>query len=732
MVATVPVYDAQKAQAGGPSNARFGTPDYRNVMGNKLSSQPNRLGEIVTQVVLNFQEDVNKTRVDDAINQANKALYDLTYSDENGYLNQLGGNALDRKSGKSLDQEYGESYQKELQKIADGLGNDYQREMFTSWTNKSMLKFQEGVKQHEIKQYFSYKESVSNAAIANSQEDIKLNYDNQDVLTMSVNSINSTITDLGQSKGWSELEIAIAKKQATSGALGVAFTTALDKGEVVVAENILDQHSEHFTADDLVKYRRVFETVKSQRLGVETANSILVGLNNESGSNANSINGIYGRMVNVESGGKQFDKYGEPLTSAKGAQGAGQLLMSTAIETAKKHSVEWDVEKFRNDKEYNLMLGRLYFSDMLSYFKGYVNYAVAAYNGGPGRVVKALKSAKSLNKDWFTLLPKETRNYVKLVVGSENQKEAVISLDEQEEKAKATLNERLSDNPIALAAAQDYTKTHFAAQKEKEKVYKERLSITAMQWVIDNSGAPLTAMPSQITSNLYVNPALWTEIINFHERWNAPPTTENYEVYAKLLDEDYLKSLSQDYLMKHLSFLTEDSRKLFLQKHYLLNHPEPGGAKDPNVIYSSAMQKQLQHWSFTLGFMKDKKRISKYEWILHDYIRKKQLDQGRRFSEQEVKTLVDEFFTTRSDVDRYGNPDGLLLYDAPKKTEYWIATEQALRDSGEVVTEGKTAAVYYELIKQLNLEKSEKIKSNPDFYQYLQPSIDLSTLSGGD
>lgn len=184
--------------------------------------------------------------------------------------------------------------------------------------------------------------------------------------------------------------------------------------------------------------------------------------------------------------------------------------------------------------------------------------------------------------------------------------------------------------------------------------------------------------------------------------------------------------------MKHLSFLTEDSRKLFLQKHYLLNHPEPGGAKDPNVIYSSAMQKQLQHWSFTLGFMKDKKRISKYEWILHDYIRKKQLDQGRRFSEQEVKTLVDEFFTTRSDVDRYGNPYGLLLYDAPKKNEYWIATEQALRDSGEVVTEGKTAAVYYELIKQLNLEKSEKIKSNPDFYQYLQPSIDLSTLSGGD
>lgn len=46
-----------------------------------------------------------------------------------------------------------------------------------------------------------------------------------------------------------------------------------------------------------------------------------------------------------------------------------------------------------------------------------INKALAAYNYGYGNLRKALKRAKSENKDWMELMPYETRNYVSQIRG---------------------------------------------------------------------------------------------------------------------------------------------------------------------------------------------------------------------------------------------------------------------------------------------------------------------------
>jgi soluble lytic murein transglycosylase-like protein len=120
---------------------------------------------------------------------------------------------------------------------------------------------------------------------------------------------------------------------------------------------------------------------------------------------------IYNAMVQVESRGQQFDKNGRPLTSPKGAVGIAQVMEATGPEAAKLAGVEWDRDKWLNDRDYNLKIGRAYYEMLLRRYDGDGLKAAAAYNGGMRRVDAAVRQ-DNLNWAKSSILPAETRNYV--------------------------------------------------------------------------------------------------------------------------------------------------------------------------------------------------------------------------------------------------------------------------------------------------------------------------------
>lgn len=126
-------------------------------------------------------------------------------------------------------------------------------------------------------------------------------------------------------------------------------------------------------------------------------------------SSSSSTDSYFNKIVNIESGDNQFDKYGNPLTSSAGAVGSAQVMPKTAPEAAKLAGVEFDENKFKNDATYNKKLGKAYFDKQLDTFKD-PNKAAAAYNAGPDAVSKAI--AKHGDK-WLEHLPAETQKYVK-------------------------------------------------------------------------------------------------------------------------------------------------------------------------------------------------------------------------------------------------------------------------------------------------------------------------------
>ena len=126
------------------------------------------------------------------------------------------------------------------------------------------------------------------------------------------------------------------------------------------------------------------------------------------------LDSIWSRMLQQESGGRQFAADGSPLTSPKGAIGIAQVMPGTAPEAAALAGLPFDENRYRTDPAYNEALGRAYFNQQVRTF-GDPARAAAAYNAGPGAVRRAVQRG---GENWLSLLPAETQNYVRSVIGA--------------------------------------------------------------------------------------------------------------------------------------------------------------------------------------------------------------------------------------------------------------------------------------------------------------------------
>lgn len=129
---------------------------------------------------------------------------------------------------------------------------------------------------------------------------------------------------------------------------------------------------------------------------------------------------VWSHVLNKESGGKQLNKDGKPLTSSHGAVGIAQVMPETAEWVAKTILKQpFDKERFETDATYNEQLGRAYYDHLLDKYDGNHALALAAYNAGPTRVKEWIekngdpRTGKVSSEDWARRIPfKETRGYV--------------------------------------------------------------------------------------------------------------------------------------------------------------------------------------------------------------------------------------------------------------------------------------------------------------------------------
>jgi membrane-bound lytic murein transglycosylase D len=101
------------------------------------------------------------------------------------------------------------------------------------------------------------------------------------------------------------------------------------------------------------------------------------------------------------------------------AQGMWQFMRTTGIEHGLTHN--WYVDE-RSDPEKATKAAAQYLRTLRDMFEGDWHLALASYNGGPGRVQRAMK--RSGKQDFWTLsatsryLPRETREYVPMILAA--------------------------------------------------------------------------------------------------------------------------------------------------------------------------------------------------------------------------------------------------------------------------------------------------------------------------
>jgi len=147
--------------------------------------------------------------------------------------------------------------------------------------------------------------------------------------------------------------------------------------------------------------------------------------------------------------------------SRKSAKGVWQFMRPTALENGLRH--DWYIDE-RSDPEKATRAAAKYLKTLRRIFDGDWHLALASYNGGPGRVQRAIK--RTGRSDFWELsalkrgLPRETRDYVPMILAAmiiaRNPAQYGFELTMAEPAARETVK---IDGPVDLRRIAEWTST---------------------------------------------------------------------------------------------------------------------------------------------------------------------------------------------------------------------------------------------------------------------------------
>lgn len=660
-IAQQPNVQAQATNAIAPNAVAPGGPtpgaiaaDQAGGFGRALSSA----GDAAGKMMLDMQQQANTLRVDDAVNRAKESAQTLTFDKATGYTSQRGINALERTSGKPLADEYADSLKEQIGKLADGLGNDVQKQAFALRSNDLLTQFHGQALQHESSQFQEYAKSVREGTIANGINEIGLNYKDPTAVDAAVGSIQAATYDLarlqGKSAEWAESQ----SRKMTSNAHTVAITAALEDRNVDYADGYLKKYSKQMDADDILRVRGHVTKEMDNRVGMTVAGEAVAKaipqIAPSDGDRAFNI------AIGTESNGKQFGKDGLPLTSPKGAIGIAQVMPDTGPEAAKLAGLPWDETRYKNDAEYNKAIGKAYFQKQLQTNGGDLAKSYAAYNAGPEALKQAIKKADTSVKlnandptvqahSYIDFLPKETQNYVAknmaaYTAGSgAGPKPTFLDIDNA-----LRADPRLAGNPQRYAVARADAEKRFEEVQKATKSHEEDTVAAAMRGVIENGGR-FSDLPASVRGA--IPPKEVDNVISFSQKIAKGDDVTSARLYSRLAsDPQQLAQMSDNAFFALRKELNESDFKHFAGERAKLQGK--GSALGVGDLNTQAIKQSLDERLRVLKIDPSPKddggadaaRIGGVRKFVDQYFYAAQRESGKKFNDAEVTQHLDALF----------------------------------------------------------------------------------------
>lgn len=677
----------------------------------QIGAQLTEAGQAVSRLALEAQAEANQFRVDEALNQAKERALDLTHDDKFGYTKLKGKDAVYRPDGKPLSMEYGEMFQKEIDGIAQGLGNDAQRAKFMQAARGMSASLYGGLTQHEAQESKAYKASVADGLIKTASREVALSAATGDFASVdkAYERMHEAVAVSNRLTGKSAIE-SRADIQAVFGkSLGVAVDKFIGDGNFDAAEKVMAKYGESIDVADGIKWVGMIQHGRSVQAGMQAADEVL-------GSVASSyaptdFDRLWGALTQQESGGRQVDKNGRVITSIKGALGASQLMPDTAKYMAKKLGIPFDLERVKTDRQYNEMLGKAYLQEQLKDFNYDVSKALAAYNAGPGKVREWEAAAEKWNKanptqprTWQQAMNyKETIGYVANITksfaagGGVAPPPTELELQRRAEQARPDI----AQNPVAQKALAERLSSQHKLREADAKQKEDNAVVGAIQFARAN-GLNFTELPPQYVGAL--SPASQKEVqTTLAALAKGNNLTNKTAAIQYLGNPSELKKLTERQMYGLMDQFDEGDQGKLLDQWSKATGRTPTTEKDQSgnindATFNYALDSVLkQNIPLQVGNLKKGSKEAAYyddiKYVVRTEVIARQLAAGQQFNDAEMMAEVTKIFSqkrqgVKSEKQTTIFGVGTQNYGTSQLTPYRIDSKQqsaivaALRKSG--------------------------------------------------
>lgn len=615
-------------------------------------------GEAFGRIQADMAQQVNETRVIDAVNKAKERMFDLRYNKDTGYTMQKGISALERPDGADLATEYTRRFQKDIDDIGSSLGNDAQKQAFNRHAGAMRTEMYGSAERHMSQEFTHYQTSVYEGATINAQRQIAIGYSDVaegGAVEQGVATIQAATRAKARLAGVSQEFADTQVRKAVSNAHVLALATALEKNDVAFADGYLKKFGKQMDADDLLKMQghitKEMDLRAADGVAIKAVAVLTPKVFNTDSDRAFNI------LIGTESNNKQFGKDGKPLTSSAGAIGVAQVMPTTGPEAAKMAGLPWDEARYKNDPEYNRALGKAYFGKQLKDFDGNLAQAFAAYNAGPGAVKDYRDGTNTTGKNPNKIKTSdgvppfaETQAYVKKNMGEYEAGGGRFStptlLDVHNQ-----VREQLGPNAkpqVLQAALQRSTQQFEDLIKAKTAQDTENVS-NAMRGLVQNGGKWSDLSASQRAA---LPPKDIDNLMNFAVRISKGDDTTNSALYLKLSTEQgYLTSLSDNDFFKLRGQLNEADFKHFSQER--ATKMSGGGGNGFGDLNTQAIKdtvsdrlRQLKIDPTPKDGSNDAAQVGTIHRFVRNEISEAQRLAGKKFSDVETAKFVDKLFAT--------------------------------------------------------------------------------------
>lgn len=397
---TVPSYDGRTVniqQIGSPSLSMV-APDASG-----LSQGMNRVENAAIDYVQKERENADTAALLDADRKLNDWKTAAMFDPKTGVYTRKGQNALD------ITNQTLPGYDKHVEEVMGGLGNEQQKARFKVIAARQREGLSNELNRYEYGERQNWYDEADKASLTGAATSASMYYNRPDQMAGYLNKGLAVIESQGQRKGLPAEAVDQEKQAFTSG----VHLSAIDR---LMSENPSEALTRYaavkssMTVKDQAEVDKVLTPILQKQYGESVADSLLSGGNTD-------YKAYMPALFQQESGGKQFGKDGQPLTSSAGAVGIAQVMPATGPEAAKLAGVPWDEQRFKTDAAYNACLGEAYCREQFRKFQDPV-LALAAYNAGPGRIQQTIdkvgdpRDGSVTHEQFLAALPKETQGYV--------------------------------------------------------------------------------------------------------------------------------------------------------------------------------------------------------------------------------------------------------------------------------------------------------------------------------